>query len=284
MRIIDDALWQRVKERQRQVTFTLSGAAKKPWDRRRPRYLLSGITKCGCCGGGYVMISQTHLGCATARNKGLCQNRQGIGRELLETTILDGLKRHLMAPDLFKEFCDEFIREVNKTRQGASAERATTEVELARVKKRLRQIVDAIVDGVPARTLKDELLALEAREDALKAKLVATPEPKVLLNPNMAELYRSRVAGLHAALSATDPDRDAFEAIRSLIERVVLTPVDGKLAIDLYGEIAGILKMAAGHKAGNVLGPVSEQLVMVAGARSHLYRTEISVLRSRGRS
>ena len=155
---------------------------------------------------------------------------------------------------------------MNKTRQGASAERATTEVELARVKKRLRQIVDAIVDGVPARTLKDELLALEAREDALKAKLVARPEPKVLLNPNMAELYRSRVAALHEALSATEPDRDVFEGIRSLIERVVLTPVDGKLAIDLYGEIAGILRMAAGHKAGNVLGPVSEQLVMVAGA------------------
>ena len=75
LRIIDDALWQRVKERQRLVTLTVSGAAKKPWDRRRPRYLLSGITKCGCCGGGYVMISQTHLGCATARNKGLCQNR-----------------------------------------------------------------------------------------------------------------------------------------------------------------------------------------------------------------
>ena len=41
------------------------------------------------------------------------------------------------------------------------------------------------------------MLALEAREDALKAKLVARPEPKVLLNPNMAELYRSRAAVLH---------------------------------------------------------------------------------------
>lgn len=71
-----------------------------------------------------------------------------------------------------------------------------------------------------ARTLKDGLLALEAREDVLKAKLEATPEQKVLLNPGMAEAYRSRVASLHEALNRPDADRDAMEAIRSLVEKV----------------------------------------------------------------
>jgi hypothetical protein len=104
-----------------------------------------------------------------------------------------------MTPDLFKEFCDEFIKEINRIRRGAGAERASAETELAKIKKRQRQIVDAIADGISARTLKDELMALEARE-----------------------------------------------AVRSLIERIVLTPEAGKLMIDLYGEIAAILRMAAG--------------------------------------
>lgn len=266
LRIVTDELWARAKARQQQVSFTVSGIAKKPWDRRRPRYLLSGLTRCGCCGGGYAMISQAHMGCATARNKGLCTNHRAIGREAVEATILNALKTQLMTPVLFKEFCDEFIREVNAARQGASADRAAAEAELGKIKRRLRQIVDAIADGVSARTLKDELAALEQREDVLNAKLAAAPEQKVLFNPNMAEAYRKRVTALHTAIAAPEGDLEAFEAIRSLIEKVVVTPVDGKLTIDLYGQIAAILRLSAGKKDGDVLGPVSEQLVMVAGA------------------
>ena len=32
------------------------------WDRRRPRFLLSGLVKCGACGSGFVKISQHHYG------------------------------------------------------------------------------------------------------------------------------------------------------------------------------------------------------------------------------
>ena len=133
LRIVTDELWGRIKARQRQLTFTVSGTAKKSWDRRRPRYLLSGLAKCGCCGGGYAMISQTHMGCATARNKGICSNRQTIGRAAVEATILTALKKELMAPDLFKEFCDEFIREVNRARQGAGADRTSTEADSSKL-------------------------------------------------------------------------------------------------------------------------------------------------------
>ena len=157
LRIIDEPLWNRVKARQTQVKHTAAGESKKPWDRRRPRYLLSGLAKCGSCGGGLAMISQTNLGCSTARNKGLCTNRRTVDRRCLEATILDALRQHLMAPDLFKVFCEEFIREVNRLRHTATTMRSTHEAELARTRKRLRQIVDAIAEGVSARTLKDEL-------------------------------------------------------------------------------------------------------------------------------
>ena len=222
LRIVSEDLWVRVKARQKEVSYTVTGAAKQPWDRRRPRYLLSGLAKCGSCGAGFVMISQTHLGCAAARNKGTCQNRLAIARDKLEATVLAGLRHHVLAPELFKEFCDAFIAEVNRGRMNASADRASTEAELGKLKRRLRQIVDAIADGVPARTLKDELFALEAREDVLAAKLAATPEQKVLLNPGMSEAYRKRVAELQAALARPETDKDAGEAIRSLVDKVLL--------------------------------------------------------------
>lgn len=51
-------------------------------------YLFSGLTKCGCCGGGYSMISADLVGCSTARNKGACENRkniQGVNRRGIRT-------------------------------------------------------------------------------------------------------------------------------------------------------------------------------------------------------
>jgi site-specific DNA recombinase len=193
----------------------------------------------------------------------------------LEQTILNGLKQHLMDPELFKEFCAEFIREVNRLRQGQAAQRSALEVELTRVARRVRKIVDAIADGVSARSLKDELLGLEAREDEIKIKLAATPEPKVYLAPNMAEIYRERVDGLHKALTAGCERDQAHEAIRGLIDKVVLTPAEGVLRVDLHGEAAAILQLSAAGKKGRLqLAEGDQQLVMVAGARSHLYRTE----------
>jgi site-specific DNA recombinase len=173
-----------------------------------------------------------------------------------------------MQPALFKEFCAEFIREVNRLKQDQAAQRSTLEAELARIARRNRKLVDAIAEGVPARTLKDELMALEAREDEIKSKLVATPAPKVYLAPNMAEIYRERVDGLQQALAASGEPDQAQEAIRGLIDKVVLTPVDGVLRVDLHGEVAAILQLSvAGKKGRQELDADRKQLVMVAGAR-----------------
>ena len=118
---------------------------------------------------------------------------------------------------------------MKRLRQTATTVRSAHEAELARTRKRLRQIVDAIAEGVSARTLKDELLTLEAREDFLISQLADSPGQKVLLNPRMADIYRDRVARLHDILAGADEDIEAIETIRSLIDKVVVKPVEGKL-------------------------------------------------------
>jgi hypothetical protein len=50
------------------------------------------------------------VGCSTARNKGTCKNRLNIRRDGLEKRVLNGLKGHLMDPELFAIFCEEFTR------------------------------------------------------------------------------------------------------------------------------------------------------------------------------
>ena len=163
-------------------------------------------------------------------------------------------------------------------RHDQAGQRSALEAERARVARRLRKIVDAIAEGVSARSLKDELLELEAREDEIKAKLAATPEPKVYLAPNMAEIYRARVDELQHVLAVGSEQAQAQQAIRDLIDKVVLTPVEGVLRIDLHGEVAAILQFSAAGKKGRIeLGRNAEQLVMVAGAGFGRNRTPIEL-------
>lgn len=110
LRIIDDRLWMSVKERQlasrgRVLTKDQGIRSERA---RRPKYLLSGLLRCGSCGGGFSKISQSHYGCSTARNKGTCDNLLTIRRDVLEATVLDGVKNQLMHPELVAAFVDEF--------------------------------------------------------------------------------------------------------------------------------------------------------------------------------
>lgn len=62
---------------------------------------------------------------------------------------------------------------------------------------------------------------------------------------------------------------EAAEAIRSLIDAVVLTPSDGSMTIELRGDLAAILSLGAAHKAKPGLlseTGLLEQIKMVAGA------------------
>jgi DNA invertase Pin-like site-specific DNA recombinase len=118
LRIVPQHLWDAVKQRQETLKRdTRPDLREKPfWAQRRPRFLVTGLAKCGACGASYVKISRRLFGCAAARNRGTCANRLNIRLEALEELILDGLRHHLMAPDLFKVFCEEFHREVNRRR------------------------------------------------------------------------------------------------------------------------------------------------------------------------
>ncbi|MEQ8694527.1 MAG: recombinase family protein [Gammaproteobacteria bacterium] len=268
-RIIDQDLWDRVKARQgsakRNTRPDVQG--EKPfWDRRRPRYLFSGLTKCGQCGGGYTKISANLFGCATARNKGTCNNRHNIRRDVLEASVLNGLKQHLMDPALFKIFAEEFIQEVNRLRIDGSVERRKQEQDLEKVSAKIKRLVSAIADGIDAKSVKDELLELEAKQEDLKQLLSEPKSAEPLLHPNLAEVYRAKVADLHTSMNADDTKNKAFELIRSLVDKIVLTPKDGELSIDLHGELAGILSLCSEkQKTASQVTSGLEQVKMVAG-------------------
>ncbi len=264
LRIIDDDLWLSVKERQqdsrsRVVTKDKGIRSERV---RRPNYLLSGLLKCGTCGGGFSKISQSHYGCSTARNKGTCDNLLTVRRDVLEATVLDGLKNQLMHPELVTAFVDEFRREMNRQRAEQDGHRDRIARDLEKAERETHRLIDAIKAGVPGAAVKYEMTALEARRVELLAQLEAAPPPMPRLHPNLAELYRRKVVNLAEALNEEHTRLEAAECLRELIEEIRLVPKNGKLQVELYGELAALLNLANEHPRSKGTGV---QITLVAG-------------------
>ena len=81
-----------------------------------------------------------------------------------------------------------------------------------------------VEDGGYFRGMVDRLRELEARQDGLNERLAAVPADLPDIHPNIAGIYRRKVARLAEALDHPE-DRDAAaSAIRGLIDRIMLTP------------------------------------------------------------
>ena len=280
LRIIDDALWTRVKQRQGAIREDiLTERAEDPGAPKierghRPRYLLSGLLTCGCCGAGYIMISDTRYGCAAARNRGTCANRKTIARKDVETRVLNGLQTRLMHPELIREYIATWQQEMQKERLESLAARGEQERRLAKVLRDIENIVTAITEGMCHPSMKAKMDVLEAERADLEAKLAAQPEPEpVAIHPGLAETYARKVADLAEALNDPEARPEAAELLRGLIESVTLTPdadaPNGHL-IELRGELGAILSLCGNDIATNTnarRGTAGvRQVTVVAGA------------------
>ena len=275
LRILDNDLWQAAKARQsaiKQNRFDNDAGGNALHERRRPKYLFSGLTKCASCGGGYSMISVDLVGCATARNKGTCDNRRNIRRDQIEARVLNALRHHLMDPALFKEFCDEFTREMNRLRIEGRTSIDASQAEMKRIERDLEKIMDLYLkDAMPIEMVRERSKKLEARKNELTRFLAVAEDPPPLLHPNMAHHYRTQVAELHEALQEDSEAKRmaAADIIRSLVKEIVLTPAEDELKIDVRGDLAGILAISLKTKTPATRTGES-QLVLVAGARFEL--------------
>jgi site-specific DNA recombinase len=218
------------------------------------------------CGGGYAMISRDLVGCAAARNKGTCDNRLNIRRDHLEARVLDALRNKLMDPEVFWLFCEEFTKEVNRLRIQERAQIEADRSQVARIDRDLGKLVQALLDGVPAKSIKAKIERLETRKTELTAGLAAAEAPPPLLHPRMAEIYRGKVADLHAAINEGEAIRaEATDILRSLIDAIVLTPEGGELKIELRGDLVGVLSVAGNKTSPSSSDGLVSQVEMVAG-------------------
>ena len=194
-----------------------------------------------------------------------CENYRPISRQEIEARILKALKQNLLTPELVAEFTRAYQAEVNRLTKEASGRSAEIEVKLTAVQRKIDGIMRAIEDGLYQPSMKARLSELETEKAAFISSRVTSPTlPNVSVHPNLATVYRKKVEELETLLEYAQHKDEAMELIRSLIDKIELTPREGGgVEAILHGDLARILALCAtGAKEAKTL-----RTARVAGSR-----------------
>src|SRR6056297_4086589 len=107
LRIIDDETWLKAQ------TLKARYASHAGNKRQTKKRLLTGLIKCGCCGGNMTIARKDRYYCAARREKGTCEAAFGIAAAEVECRVLDGLRDILVGNEaLIEEFTTELKAEL----------------------------------------------------------------------------------------------------------------------------------------------------------------------------
>ena len=214
--------------------------------RARPKHLLSGLVRCGVCGGNMIVAQHDRLGCSTRKNKGACDNQRTVRTDEIEQRVLAALHAHLLAPERVAEFVEIYRRERTRLARERANNRSAVDKELAEIERKLARLVRMIEDGEgDARTLMQRIKELEARQDKLAAqKPQRSNLDFVEMHPQAVERYRKIVATIQDTLKAGNAaGAQAMGLVRQLIDRIVVKPTSGRapVQLDIIGDLALLL-------------------------------------------
>lgn len=97
--------------------------------------------------------------------------------------MLHALEHHLMDEEAVRIFCEEYTAERNRLQARAEAGRADLEKELRNVTTSHKKLANAILAGIPAEEVKEQMLDLSARRKELDRLLATAPGPAPLRLP-----------------------------------------------------------------------------------------------------
>ncbi len=229
--IIDEATWEAAQSRARKSTNDTSGSSTKPARPGRPiRYLLSGILRCGDCGGPMVIVDRYRYGCSVAKDRGptACPSTLKVAREPAERALVAGVQRELLTETAFQRFTAAVTAQLKR----AAPDTEATKRRLAEAEKVHANVMAAIRAGIVTPSTRAELVRAEGEVEAARADLAALKsfQPAQIL-PRARETWRRLVAEL---TTVADTQR-ARDALRELIgESVRVTKENGAI----FGEIA----------------------------------------------
>ena len=239
LRIIDAGTWEAVQTRRRLT----SGSPLR--QRRRPKRLLSGLLRCGDCGGSIIVRTRDYVACSRRINTGTCNNKREIAMAEIERRVLGGLRQHLLTPAIVAAAIEAYRAERERLAREHARTRAQSERDLSDTKRRIAHVVEAIETGADPGPLLARLNELATHRRAIEARMALVPGREVVnLHPQAAARYRQKVAEIHEALSRGDAaSAEAVALVRDLVSEIRVFP-HGKgeaVGLEIVGDLAALM-------------------------------------------
>jgi site-specific DNA recombinase len=239
LRVITDAQWIAAHGRLEQTRQTyLRGTNGHLWGRpvdgHESKYLLTGMSRCGLCGGTMIVRSRSHgkrrayfYACSSFhhRGKAVCVNSLEMRLEDAEGAILTALERELLDPEILEAAAARAAARVAAPPENMDTRRHTLETALAHTEAALGRLTQAVAEGGVVATLVQAIRDQERRRQALQAELRDLERPR-LVPLNLTQLkarLREKSEEWQALLRKHAPI--ARQIVRKLVEgRIVFTP------------------------------------------------------------
>lgn len=242
LRIVDPALWAKVRARHDAAGTT------RPEAQRRALRPLSGLVKCGVCGGGMSIKDRrggrARVQCTRSKEAGTCDNRRPVWLDRIEKGVLGGLESAFSDPDIVATYVDTYRAERKRLAVSGREDRRKAASRLRTVRDQLGRLVDALAEGqATMATVGERMEALEAERKELEARISAAEDRDaanvVELHPAAMRHFLKMVGRLSRDPEHADPE--ATTAVRTLVEEVRVHP--GEPGGDIGIEVSGMLSM-----------------------------------------
>ena len=238
-RIVSEAQWLAAHGRLEQTRQTYLRGTRghlwgRPADGHESKYLLTGLSRCGLCGGTMIVRSRSHgrqrayfYACSSFHHRGktVCTNSLEMRLQDADDAVLSALKRELLDPEILEAAISRAASRVASPEKEPEARRRTLETAIARAEASLAHLTTAVSEGGAVATLVQAIRDQERRQQTLRAELANLDRPRVvpLSVGNLKALLGTKAEEWQGLLRRHAPI--ARQMVRKLVEgRIVFTP------------------------------------------------------------
>lgn len=248
LRIIPQHLWDEVHKEKR--------VSARPKATRSIR-MLTGLIKCGSCGGpmtvqGIDKSGKNRLRCETHHRIKGCPNPFTTYLQPVEEAVLAAVSKELEQPEVMVAYLKEYHAERKRLQEETEIKRRQAEKELANIKRENDSLLKqaARYETLSFESIVPRLEELVAEKKRWEMAIEALPEKynEVALHPSALARYERMLFELKEALAHGRPDGDspAGKALRDIVQRVVVSKGEnGEITIEITGAMNALLKAPA---------------------------------------
>ena len=211
--------------------------AGRPCDGRAAKYLLTGLAKCGLCGGSLEVRSRSHgtgrkrtrkyfYACSSyyRRGKAVCQSKLEIPLEVTDAEVIAAVQAEVLSPAFVETVVGKLMTRATAAGPATDARRVALQAERSTVECELAWLVETAASVGPSPAVRAGIKAREQRLEAIDGELSALDQADLT---DIEQTRLEAIARKHAADWAELLKRHPAQG-RSILAKVLRSKLEFK--------------------------------------------------------